>query len=197
MKDGKILWSGEGGFILTNDDDLAAKCRAYRTHWQAAPAGQLAYAQLGHNYRLAEPLAVLARANLANFDALARRRHWQTRHLVSLLDDTPGLTPPHLREEESWNGYSALLTIDLDDPRGFCRHLAARGVPNSVGSFGLIGCERRPPFAAYQPVPCPQANTVIDRTLAVVFTEHDSDQRIETYAHIIDEEARRWSRDDV
>ena len=62
LKDGKIMWSSEGGYLLTNDPDLAGRSRAFRSHWQTPPPGQPPMAQLGHNYRLAEPLAVLARA---------------------------------------------------------------------------------------------------------------------------------------
>jgi dTDP-4-amino-4,6-dideoxygalactose transaminase len=195
LKDGKILWSGEGGYILTSDDELAATCRAYRSHWTTPPPGQPPLARLGNNYRLAEPLAVIARANLARFDDLARQRHAQATQMLAEVADTPGLTEVVPGSDEAWNHYSPLWRISLPDPRGFCRRLADRGVPNSTGSFGLVSCDQRPMFAAYGPAPCLTAAHVVDTTLAVVLTAHDDEARISTLAQIIIREARRWIRD--
>jgi perosamine synthetase len=195
LKDGKILWSGEGGYILASDDDLAATCRAYRSHWTTPPPGQAPLARLGNNYRLAEPLAVIARANLAHFDDLARQRHAQATRMLAAVAAAPGLTEVVPHAGETWNGYSPLWRVSLPDPRGFCRRLADRGVPNSVGSFGLVSCDQRPMFAPFSPAPCPTAAHLVDTTLAVVLTAHDDDARISKLAQIIAEEARRWTRD--
>ncbi|MGH8897820.1 MAG: DegT/DnrJ/EryC1/StrS family aminotransferase [Egibacteraceae bacterium] len=90
-KDGKLLWSGEGGFIVTDDDDLAARCRAFRTHWQTPPDGEAPMSRLGHNYRLSELQAVVARWNLARFEELLARRRHQA-ELLGTLWSRPSLT---------------------------------------------------------------------------------------------------------
>jgi perosamine synthetase len=189
-KDGKLLWSGEGGFILTNDDELAGRCRAFRTHWQTPPPGQPPLSLIGFNYRLAEPLAAIARANLARFDKLLARRQHQTRLLSGLLTGTPAITP--LPAEPGWNGYAPLARLDLPRPRQFCEHLAALGVPNSVGTYHLTACDQRPMFAPFSTVPCVNATAFIESLLAVVVTDHDDDERIRRYADIITKEAARW-----
>ena len=84
--------------------------------------------------------------------------------------------------------------LTLPHPRVFCEHLAARGVPNSVGTFRLVPTDRRPPFADPARPPCRNAAAVIDTTLAVVVTDHDTDQRITRYAETITREARQWQR---
>lgn len=195
LKDGKILWSGEGGYILTSDDELAATCRAYRSHWTTPPPGQPPLARLGNNYRLAEPLAVIARANLARFDDLAQQRHAQATRMLAEVAGAPGLTEVVPGPGEAWNRYSPLWRISLPDPRGFCRRLADHGVPNSVGTFGLVSCDQRPMFAACGPALCPTAAHVVDTTLAVVLTARDDDARISALAQTIIREARRWTRD--
>ncbi len=99
LKDGKILWSGEGGFILTSSEELADRCRAFRTHWQAAPAGSAPMSELGHNYRMTEIQAMLARWNLARFDDLLNLRRAQTAALKSALSSISELQwrPPRDR----------------------------------------------------------------------------------------------------
>jgi perosamine synthetase len=195
MKDGKILWSGEGGFILTDDDALAATCRAYRSHWATPPAGQQPMSRLGNNYRLGEPLAAIARGNLARLDELASRRRDQCAALYARVGAVPGLEALPTGVGEAWNGFSPLWRVHLPDARGFCRRLAERGVPNSVGTFGLVACDQRPMFAPYTRTACPNAAQLIDTTLAVVVTEHDDRARIDTLARTIIEEAHQWTPD--
>jgi hypothetical protein len=102
---------------------------------------------------------------------------------VSVLDAPAG---------QRWNGYSFLATVTLPDPRAFCEHLARLGVPNSLGTFGLVPADQRPEFASYAGPPCHHAATVLDHTLAVVLTDHDDDGRITQYANTIIREASRW-----
>ena len=190
-KDGKLLWSGEGGYILTEDEGLAERCRALRTHWQAPPRGEAPLSQLGFNYRLAEPLAAIARDNLTRFSQALTRRQQQARLLAAALASTPGITI--LDQGEDWNGYAPLARIDLVRPRGFCERLATLGVPNSVGTYRLVACDQRPMFAQFSPEPCHAAARFIETLLAVVVTEHDDDERIERYADIITQEAAQWA----
>jgi dTDP-4-amino-4,6-dideoxygalactose transaminase len=190
-KDGKLLWSGEGGFILTRDPGLAGRCRALRTHWQTPPAGEAPLTRLGFNYRLAEPLAAIARANLARFGQLLARRQHQTSLLTALLAGTPGISV--LACGAGWNAYAPLARISLPRPRGFCERLAALGVANSVGTYRLAPCDQRPMFAEFSRAPCRAAASFIESLLAVVMTEHDDDERIHRYADIVTQEAARWA----
>lgn len=188
-KDGKLLWSGEGGIIRTADPALASRCRAYRTHWQDPPPGQAPLSALGNNYRLAEPLAAIARANLARFPALLERRRQQTRLLSGLISAAPGIRV--LPAEPEWNGYAPLARVGLPRPREFSRHLAGLGVPNSTGTYHLVSCDQRPMFTSRYPS-CPNAAAFLDSLLAVVVTDRDDDKQICRYADIITTEAAAW-----
>jgi dTDP-4-amino-4,6-dideoxygalactose transaminase len=188
-KDGKLLWSGEGGFILTSDTALAEWCRAFRTHCQTPPTGQVPLSFTGHNYRLAEPLAAIARANLARFPQLLERRQQQTRLLLVLLTDIDGIEV--LPIPADWNGYAPLARLHVARPREFSVHLAELGVPNSIGTFHLRACDQRPMFASQGP-PCTNAAAFIESLLAPVITDHDDDERIQRHADIITTEAAKW-----
>ena len=189
----KIIECGEGGAILTSNNAVAQECRALRTHWQDPPDGQPPLSRLGYNYRLAEPLAALARISLTHFTQLLARRQEQTARLQAIIEGTPGITVPALRPGEDWNGYAPLFRLELPRSRAFSQHLAARGVPNSVGTFGLAACDQRPMFAPYVSAPCRNAARLIDNTLAVALSNGDSDDQIARYADIITSEARRWA----
>lgn len=194
MKDGKVLWSGEGGFLVTASREIAEHAAAFRGHWQPAPPGDAPQSRLATNSRLAAPLAAIALANLRRFPALVELRRAQTRHLVNALAQAPGLRALAPAADEEWNGFALLLHIDLPDPRAFAEHLARQGVTTSTGSFKLVPCDTRPPFAAPDRAPCRGAAEILDRTLAVVLTERDTEPALDRYAAVIAREAREWSR---
>ncbi|WP_208636051.1 DegT/DnrJ/EryC1/StrS family aminotransferase [Amycolatopsis thailandensis] len=191
-KDGKILWSGEGGFLLTRNRTIAAYATAFRNHWATAPPGEAPLSRFATNSRLAAPLAAFAQANTRRLDALVRRRQAQTRYLLDALSGVPGLVPHAPGPHEHWNGYAPLLRIDLPRPRAFAEHLAQRGVPNSTGSFRLIPCDTRPLFRPPRR-PCRGAAEILDHTLAVTLTEHDTEPVLDQYAAVIAREASAWT----
>jgi perosamine synthetase len=191
MKDGKILWSGEGGFLLTARRDLAEHAAAFRSHWQPAPPGQDPLSRLTTNSRLAAPLAAIATANVQWLADLVALRRAQTRYLLHALQQAPGLTTVEPAAGEDWNGFAPLLHIDLPEARAFTEHLARQGVPNSTGSFRLVPCDTRPMFAP-PGEPCQGAAEILDQTLAVLLTERDTEATLDRYAAVITREAITW-----
>ncbi|MGC0314879.1 DegT/DnrJ/EryC1/StrS family aminotransferase [Kitasatospora acidiphila] len=192
LKDGKILWSGEGGFVLTNDSQLAAHTRAFRGHWLTPPPGSRPQERIALNGRLAEPLAALAHANLRRFPALLDYRRAQTAYLIRALQSTRGLTPLQPATDETWNHYAPLFHIGLQNPRAFAEHLAQQGVLNSTGTFRLVPCDTRPMFAGADQKPCPGAAQILNRTLALVLTERDDETALDHYATVITREVAAW-----
>uniref|UniRef100_A0AAU2K0I9 DegT/DnrJ/EryC1/StrS family aminotransferase n=1 Tax=Streptomyces sp. NBC_00049 TaxID=2903617 RepID=A0AAU2K0I9_9ACTN len=191
-KDGKVLWSGEGGFVLTGDRTVAEHARAYRGHWLQPPPGSRPQAELAINARLAEPLAAIGLANLRRLPVLLERRRAQAERLVRFLDGAPGLRVLHPAPQEQWNHYSPLLQLNVAQPRAFAEHLAEQGVPSSTGSFRLVPCDTRPAFTTRDHPPCAGAALILDRTLAVVLDERDDEAVIDRYAAIITKEAATW-----
>ncbi|MBC9718431.1 DegT/DnrJ/EryC1/StrS family aminotransferase [Streptomyces sp. TRM66268-LWL] len=193
MKDGKILWSGEGGFLLASRREIAEHAAAYRSHWQTPPSGSAPLTRLTTNSRLAAPLAAIARSNLDQLTALVTLRQRQTRQLLAALETVPALSVLTPTADEQWNGYSPLLHLDLPHPREFAAYLACQGVPNSTGSFRLVPCDTRPMFRGLGR-PCRGAAHILDHTLAVILTEHDTDAVLDHYADTIVQAAASWPR---
>ncbi|MDQ2811190.1 MAG: aminotransferase class I/II-fold pyridoxal phosphate-dependent enzyme [Actinomycetota bacterium] len=193
MKDGKILWSGEGGFLLTASQELAEHAKAYRSHWQEPPPGQAPQSRLATSCRLAAPLAVIALANLRRFPALAAQRRAQASRLLRALEPVPGLRALAPAPGEEWNSFAPLLHIGLPHPRAFAEHLARQGAPNSAGSFRLVPCDTRPMFTRPDRAPCHGAAQILDHTLAVILTERDTEAAVDRYAAIITREASAWA----
>jgi perosamine synthetase len=70
----KQITTGEGGVIVTDDDDIADLCRSMRNQGRDTSAW-LTHVRLGYNYRLSEISAALGEAQMNRLDGiLAKRR---------------------------------------------------------------------------------------------------------------------------
>lgn len=170
MRDGKLMATGEGGFILTNDPHVADVCRSFRTHWATPGKPQCSYQRVGHNYRLAELLAWWGRHQANNFEQIVAHRRWQTRFLLECLNGLPGITLYQHALQERPNGFSPMVL--LNEPlvgREIAQRLAAQGVANSVGTFGLRPAHEWPLFTTSlaEPVRTPHTHHFLLRVLAI------------------------------
>ena len=106
---GKHLTAGEGGMIVTDDDELAFRCRLLMNHAEAvvndmdrksAPEYDATkYARLyGFNLRLPEISAAIVRVQLAKMDTMIGARVDNVNYLVNKLKDIPCLEMPKVRE---------------------------------------------------------------------------------------------------
>ena len=170
MRAGKLIATDEGGFVLTNDPQVADVCRAFRTHWALPGAPQRSYQQVGHNYRLAEMLAWWGRHQVSDFEQIVSHRRWQTSFLVDGLSVFPEITVYQHAQEEHSNAFSPI--VFLNEPLAGCgvaQRLADQGIANSVGTFGLRPAYEWPLFASSlsEPVLTPQTRHFLSRVLAI------------------------------
>ncbi|MEZ4558536.1 MAG: DegT/DnrJ/EryC1/StrS family aminotransferase [Caldilineaceae bacterium] len=89
----KIITTGEGGMLTTDDGELAARCRMLRDH-AMPPAQRYWHDEVGFNYRLTNLQAAVGVAQLEQIDTfLARKRHIAAQYTAALAG-VPGLVPP-------------------------------------------------------------------------------------------------------
>jgi dTDP-4-amino-4,6-dideoxygalactose transaminase len=138
----KNLAVGEGGMVVTDDDEAAARMRLLRSHgmttltWDRHRGHASGYdvVDLGFNYRIDEPRAALARRRLARLDAENARRAVLDARYRELLAGVGGLTAALAPPPEAQLAHH-LFTVVLDegvDRAAFRDALAAHGVQTSV-----------------------------------------------------------------
>jgi perosamine synthetase len=90
----KNLTAGEGGMIVTNDDDFAARCYNFHNHGHGRSVDGKGFSgERGANFRMTEFQGGLLLAQLARLDAQARIRDENARLLDELLSQIPGIRP--------------------------------------------------------------------------------------------------------
>ena len=117
----KIITTGEGGMVVTNNDDLAEKMRLFKGQGMD-PNRRYWFIETGYNYRMTNIEAAIGLAQLENVDAHIadhlRVANWYSK----LIEGVPDLFVPQkqtLGSSSVWWMYSILLTekskISRDD----------------------------------------------------------------------------------
>ena len=91
----KHIHTGEGGMLVTNDDQVALRCQLIRNHGEnlveVQPIEDLTN-MLGANYRLTELQAAIGIAQLDRLDGYVAHRQRLATHFGKQLAELPGLT---------------------------------------------------------------------------------------------------------
>jgi len=90
----KQITTGEGGMILTNDDDLTEMCISLRNQGRGKDAGWLAHERLGYNYRLSDINCALGIVQLSRIDEIKEKRRQVAEWYRQMLADEDRLIVP-------------------------------------------------------------------------------------------------------
>ena len=113
----KHIHSGEGGVVVTDNDDLAEKVRLIRNHAEAVVEDKGItdiVNMIGFNFRMTEIEAAIARCQLSKLDGLLALRRENCEYLNEKLGEIPGIMPPKTRLECSHSYYVHPLKFDSE-----------------------------------------------------------------------------------
>jgi len=133
----KHITTGEGGMILTDDDQLAETCRSLR-NLCFQPHKRFVHERLGWNLRMTNIQAALGLAQLERLDEFVQRKRKMGALYTELLKGVPGIQLPLPSTEYADNIYW-IYGILIDESTG----MDAEKVMNSLS---LAGVTTRPFF---------------------------------------------------
>lgn len=141
----KHVHTGEGGIMLTDDDDLADRMRLIRNHAEAV-VGDKGVTNLanmiGHNFRMGEIEAAIGIEQLKKLDRKVADRQHVTHRLDEGLGALPGLRIPAVRPECTHVYYFYAMTLDpvrLGVSRDMIyKALVAEGVPGMMRGYATL-----------------------------------------------------------
>ncbi len=129
----KVITTGEGGMVTTEDEALANRLRWLRSHAQLADVDRpYLHAALGFNYRMSAFNAAVGLAQLERLDEFLARKAANAAHYSARLDDCPGVRiparPPRPDRHANWV-YAVVVDPHIVDggARGLSAFLRARG----------------------------------------------------------------------
>ncbi|MEE9197768.1 MAG: DegT/DnrJ/EryC1/StrS family aminotransferase [bacterium] len=160
----KVMTTGEGGMVTTDDTAVASDCRMFRDH-----GAQTKYQHefLGFNYRMTELAAAIGLEQLKKVDAFLEARAQNASRLSRGLQALEGLEIPKVRPGRThvWYQYIVRVTDEFPLTRGeVVTELAARGV-EARPSYPMAVHQQKA-FASFgRAAPCPVAEATLPRML--------------------------------
>jgi dTDP-4-amino-4,6-dideoxygalactose transaminase len=121
----KLLTTGEGGMLLTDDAQLAGRLRRLREHGMAVSAHERhasatvvveCYEELGFNHRMSDLQAAVGLVQLGRLDAVVAERRSLAARYRDELADVPGLSLPADPPYGTTNYQSFVVRLDDDLP---------------------------------------------------------------------------------
>jgi len=166
----KQITTGEGGMIVTDDEQVARTCKALRNQGRDADSSWLAHAHLGYNYRIDELSAALGVSQLRRLDSIMAKRKQVADTYNALLSQESSVRTP--REKDHVNVSYFVYVIELQGSHTreeVMQKLEERGIP-SRGYFAPIHTQPyMRPFLRGREPHCPQTERIAQRTLALPF----------------------------
>jgi dTDP-4-amino-4,6-dideoxygalactose transaminase len=164
----KILTTGEGGLLVTDDDELAHQARQLSQFGidgplerNAADPGQLTrptFTRMGWNYKMSDITAAVGLAQLNKIAQIQLQRQILATAWNQFAAQVPGVEAPFIDEGNlhAWQAY--VVRIDDDTIlENTIRELQMAGVQTT---FGTYSCTEQPYFA-----PLARAECVVSRHL--------------------------------
>lgn len=138
----KHIHTGEGGILVTNDDNLADRMRLIRNHAEAAVGnmGLLNISNMiGHNFRLGEIECAIGIEQLKKLPGFVESRQLAAARLSEGLEGLPGLWTPLVKPGCTHSYYMYFMVLD-DAVLGTSRDsvfeaLVAEGMPGLSTKF--------------------------------------------------------------
>jgi perosamine synthetase len=168
----KIVTTGEGGAVTTNDPDLAETVRSMRHHgWRGAdmPAP-------GLNYRLPDILCALGSSQLSRLESLLAERE---RLAAAYTERLAGVVETPTADAGDRHGFQAYV-VGLDRRDEALEALHEAGIQAQIGTYALHR------LAAYRDQgPFPGADACYERALALPFHNRLTDEDVERVSSVL------------
>jgi dTDP-4-amino-4,6-dideoxygalactose transaminase len=134
----KILTTGEGGMITTNDDALYERLNVLRTHGSQPSTGGLTFVENGFNYRMTEIQAALGLAQLKRIDAIVdERRRVAKIYLDKLTTVNIASVPLSGNAQEcSFQSFVIMLADDVEREQ-VIEKLKVAGIETTLGTYAM------------------------------------------------------------
>lgn len=188
----KNIMSGEGGIIVTNDEEIAEKARRYRHHGQSEKT-RYEYWDLGYNYRMTDLQAAIGLEQLKKVEIFNAKRIKNAEKFSSGLSNIKGLILPHISSgnKHVFHQYTIKITEDFKTSREeLINYLKEKGI--GVGIYYPKPLHLHPHFLkmGYKEGDFPVAEKMSKQVLSLPVHPSLTDDEVNLIIDTINEYAR-------
>lgn len=196
----KLVTTGEGGMITTDDAEWATRLRRLREHGMSASAAERhasnkpvleQYLEVGYNYRMTDVQAAIGLVQLGKLDAMIARRRELAARYDALLRDVTGLTPVRDPAHGQSNFQSYWVQLAEDFPVGRDDLLAALAEAGVSARRGIMASHLEPAYADHPSVPLPVTERISHHSLILPLFHTMTEAQQDRVVAALGEQARR------
>lgn len=137
----KLLTTGEGGCLVTDDSEVYERARVLRSHGQVGRGGKLEFLYNGLNYRMSDVHAAIGIAQLSKIDRLIQRRREQAKLYEEIIRSTHlDVTTPAEMDwaYHTYQSYVVVLGARFPERNKCIRALRTKfNIETQVGTYSL------------------------------------------------------------
>jgi dTDP-4-amino-4,6-dideoxygalactose transaminase len=177
---------GEGGAVVTDDDNLAERIRRLRDH---AHAGRHHHVELGHNTRMEGIQGAVLDVKLRHLNGwnAARMRH--ANRYIELLADVPGIQLPAAPKQGRHVWHLFVVLVQSKDRDILQKQLANRGISTGVHYPTPVPLQPAYAHLGHKPGDFPVAENVMQRCLSLPMFAELEDCQIDYIVEVLHETA--------
>ena len=185
----KIITTGGGGMIVTDNEAWAAKAKYLTTQAKDDPL-EYVHNEIGYNYRLTNVLAAIGTAQMEKLDEYVAVKRRIAGFYAERLRDVPGIGPD---AEAPWAWSNFWLYTVLVDPSGYgmdSRALLGKLAEARIQSRPLWQpIHASPAYADLPPQACPVADRLCATALSLPCSTGITDAELERVVEAVESQA--------
>ncbi|MEU6064709.1 DegT/DnrJ/EryC1/StrS family aminotransferase [Streptomyces sp. NPDC047082] len=196
----KVVTTGEGGMVTTDDAQWAARLRRLREHGMNVSAAERhasnkpvleSYLEVGYNYRMTDVQAAIGLIQLQKLDAMIVRRRELAARYDALLQGVPGLTPVRdpAHGQSNFQSYWVLLAEDF--PVGRDDLLGALAEAGVSARRGIMASHLEPAYQGHPCAPLPVTERISGASLILPLFHTMTEAQQDRVVAALHEQARR------
>jgi dTDP-4-amino-4,6-dideoxygalactose transaminase len=170
---------GDGGALVTGDDEVATRCRRLRDHGRSSKD---LHAEIGFNLRFNEIQAAIGRVLLRRLPAMNARRRELAARYRERLGDLPLALPD---ERPHAHHVYHLYVVRTPRRQALAAFLASRGIQTGV-HYPVPG-HRQPAVEHLAPAALPETERLVDEILTLPMSAGHTDAEIDEVARAVRE----------
>ena len=130
----KVITTGEGGMITTNNDEIAAKCRSYK-HFGAIGS---AFEMIGTNYKLSNVLGAIGLEQMNKIEHIIKTRNEKAKIYQEMLNKIDGIKPAYTKDGFKQTFQSYTCYVEKEGMRDKIREkLNDENIQSQIGTYAL------------------------------------------------------------
>lgn len=134
----KAITTGEGGILITNNDEIAEKLRIRRNHGLTYINGKPQFITAGFNYRMTNIQGAIGVAQIRKLSRINNSRTQVAKKYTELLESIEYVTRPTEMgyNKHVWQTYHILINKDINRDK-IIENLKKRGIETNFGAYAV------------------------------------------------------------